>query len=67
MDGPFILHCRSPGPDMLHARKCHACGVSQAGVLYAVGGTDEQQPVLQSEYLDLRWNAITIQGDQSGW
>ena len=34
-------------------RKCHACGVSE-GILYVIGGTDEQQPVMQSECLDLR-------------
>ena len=38
---------------MMHARKCHACGVSE-GILYVIGGTDEQQPVMQSECLDLR-------------
>ena len=40
---------------MKYARKCHACGVWE-GILYVVGGTDEQQPVLQSECLDLRQN-----------
>ena len=40
---------------MMYARKCHACGVSE-GVLYVIGGTDEQQPVLQCECLDLRQN-----------
>ena len=38
---------------MMYARKCHACGVSE-GILYVIGGTDEQQPVLQCECLDLR-------------
>ena len=40
---------------MMYARKCHACGVSE-GVLYVIGGADEQQPVLQCECLDLRQN-----------
>ena len=51
----MAVRCRTSGPDMMYARKCHACGVSD-GVLYVIGGTDEQQPVLQSECLDLRQN-----------
>lgn len=49
----------SEGPEMLFRRKCHSSGVVD-GIIYAIGGTDEQQAVMQNECLDLKL-------EKAGW
>ncbi len=54
----------SEGPELLHARKSHCCGISSSSssrsttssvegeaavYLYVAGGTDEKRPVLEAE------------------
>ncbi len=44
------------GPEMLHARKSHCCGVVSSATgsyLYVAGGTDDQRPVLTAERIRL--------------